>query len=301
MQNSGQRSQAWLKLIVLLMYIFVICYMNIAGGGDNVTMNFDNPNTIILLKVLQAVSVLLMFILPSLMFAIFWTSDSVRYLGISNRTSSVTLVIAGTGMLLAMPVINRLAEINQHIALPEALSSIEAWMKQSEERLAELTDAFTKGTSVGVLLLNLFVIAFMAALSEELFFRGALQKVIIECTRNKHIGVWAGAIIFSAFHLQFYGFIPRVIMGAYLGYLFVYSGSIWHSIFAHFVNNGAAVVIAWLVNRGVITEEVDKVGSLQGQWVYALISAVMVAGSLVTVYYLENKKRSLTVSGDSHK
>lgn len=299
MQNSGQRSQSWLKLIVLLMYIFVICFMNIAGGGDDVAMNFDNPNTVLLLKVLQAVSVLLMFILPSLMFSIFWTHDRFRYLGVTAKTSIVTLFVAGTGMLLAMPLINWLAEINQHITLPESLSSIEEWMKHSEERLAELTDAFTKGTSVGVLLLNLFVIAFMAALSEELFFRGVLQQVLLECTRNKHIAVWLSAIIFSAFHLQFYGFIPRVLMGAYLGYLFLYSGSLWHSIFAHFVNNGAAVLIAWLVNRGAISQDIDKVGSLQEEWMYALISAVMVISSLVVVYYFEKKR--FTVSGDSRK
>ena len=136
------------------------------------------------------------------------------------------------------------------------LNGIEIWMKNSEEKAKVLTDAFTEGDSLGVLFLNLIVIALLAALSEELFFRGVLQKVLIECTRNKHLGVWIGAIIFSAFHMQFYGFLPRMLMGAFLGYLFLWSGSLWLGIFAHFINNGMAVLIIWLINKNVIPENI---------------------------------------------
>ena len=197
------------------------------------------------------------------------------------------------GMTVALPLINWLAELNKQMSLPEAFREIEIWMQESEARLEVLTEAYTKGTSIGVLLLNLFVVAFMAALSEELFFRGILQKVAIECTRNKHVGVWLAAIIFSAFHLQFYGFIPRMLMGAFLGYLFVWSGSLWPSILAHFVNNGMAVLLIWLSNRGAIGSDADKVGIQPGDWIYAAGSAALVVLSLSAVYFIERKRKAL--------
>ncbi|MES2593206.1 MAG: type II CAAX endopeptidase family protein [Bacteroidota bacterium] len=293
MQNNEQERHSWIKLILLFSYIFLLGLVTVIGGSDDIEMNMDNPNTIVLLKVLQAVSVLMVFILPALVFALFWTKTKIHYLGVTKRSAFATLLIAGIGMILAMPLINWLSEVNQHMNLPQMFSGIELWMQQSEEKAKVLTETFTKGTSVGVLLLNLFVIAFMAAISEELFFRGVLQKVAIEATRNKHIGVWISAIIFSAFHMQFYGFFPRMLMGAYLGYLFLWSGSLWPGIVAHFINNGTAVFLIWLTNRGEVTEGADKVGMHEGEWLYTLVSAVMVGMSLFLVYRIEKKRMQL--------
>lgn len=299
MQETEQERRPWTKLIILFLYVLLLGIVTVLGGDDDMAMNMDNPNTIMLLKVLQAVSVILLFIFPALLFSLFWTKSRVHYLGITTKPGFVTLIISAAGMLLAMPLINWLSEINQHMSLPQMFSGIETWMKHSEEKAGILTDAFTKGTSIGVLLLNLFVIAFMAALSEELFFRGVLQKVIVECTRNKHIGVWFSAIIFSAFHMQFYGFIPRMLMGAFLGYLFLWSGSLWPGILAHFINNGMAVLLIWLANKGVISADADKVGIQPGEWIYAAVSAVMVIISLVAVYLIEQKrKRTKTENTD---
>lgn len=289
MQTTEQERHSWLKLAVLLIYVLSFGLLTVFGSDGDTGMNYDNPNTLILLKVLQALSVLMIFIFPALLFAFFWTKERIPYLGITTKPKFITLLLAGAGMVLATPLINWLSEVNQHMTLPEALSGVETWMKQSEAKATELTEAFTKGTSVGVLVLNLFVIAFMAAISEELFFRGVLQKVIIECTKNKHIGVWLSAIIFSAFHMQFYGFIPRMLMGAFLSYLFLWSGSLWPGILAHFINNGMAVLLMWLVNRGVISEEADKMGIEQGQWIYVLVSVLLVGFSLWLVYKKERK------------
>lgn len=293
MLNNEPERQPWLKLSFLFIYIFLLGLLNVIGGDDEIPMNLDNPNTIAVLKIIQGFSVLVIFVFPALLFAAFWTKPRIHYLGITAMPSMRTLIIAGIGMLFAMPMINWLSDLNQHMSLPEAFSGIETWMKQSEEKAKVLTEAFTKGSTVNVLILNLVVIALMAALSEEIFFRGVLQKVLIECFHNKHVGVWISAIIFSAFHMQFFGFLPRMLMGAYLGYLFLWSGSLWPSIIAHFINNGTAVFLIWLVNRGVITEDADKVGIQEGEWIYVLTSVLTVALSLFWVYRIEKKKLSL--------
>ncbi len=292
MENIEQERKPWGKLSVVLSYIFLFGLLTaISSGGGDIKLNLEDANMMNVLKFAQAVAVILLFIVPAVLFAGLWTKDKTHYLGITTRPAVSTLFIGAAGMLLALPMINWLAEMNSQMHLPAAFSGIETWMKNSEAEAAQLTEAFTKGTSVGVLILNLFVIAFMAALSEEIFFRGVLQKILMECVKNKHVAIWIGAALFSAFHMQFYGFVPRMLMGAYLGYLFFWSGSLWPGIIAHFINNGAAVYLVWLSNRGTISVDADKIGVENNEWVYVLVSVVMVVTSMVLVYRAEQKRK----------
>jgi uncharacterized protein len=295
MQNPEQESHSWLKFTLLLLFIFLIGTLTIAGGGKDINLNFDNPNVLLILKIAQAISVVIIFILPAVLISIFWTKPKIHYLGITKMPAVLTLVLAASGILLANPLINWLGEINQHVHLPEALSGIEDWMKTSEENAEQLTKALTKGTSIGALLLNLFVVAFMAALSEEIFFRGLFQKVAIDCFKNKHVAIWFIAVIFSAFHMQFYGFLPRMFMGAFLGYLFLWSGSLWPGILAHFVNNGTFVFYTWLTQRGMAAPDMDKIGMMDGEWFYVVISAITVTASLILVYRTERKRNQINI------
>ena len=294
MQNIERERHSWLKLTVVLTWLFLLLSITVLlGSGSDVKINPDNKTMIAIMYISQVLGVTIFFILPSLLFSIFWTKQRIHFIGFTTKPVLSTLLIAGIGMLLAMPAINWLADLNQHMNLPGAFSGIETWMKNSEAKATEMTEIFTRGTSIRKLILNLFVIAFMAAVSEEIFFRGILQKVLIECTRNKHIGIWIAAALFSAFHMQFFGFIPRMLMGAYLGYLFLWSGSLWPGMIAHFLNNGMAVFLSWLMNRGEISANADKIGIDQNQWIYVCTSIAMVALSLFLVYRIE-KKRKIT-------
>lgn len=292
-ENLQPERHSWLKLSILLAFISGYGVLSVVGGGGDTELNLDDPNMVNLMKILQAVGVIILFICPAILFSLFWTNQKMRYLGLHTRPKLSTLLLSGLGMLLAIPLINWLGELNKGMELPEAFAGIEAWMKNSEAKAEQLTEALTKGTSIGVLLANLFVVAFMAALSEEIFFRGILQKVAVECFRNKHVAVWFGAIIFSAFHMQFYGFLPRMLMGAFLGYLFLWSGSLWPSILAHFLNNGMAVYLVWLVNRGSISDSTDDIGIKEGEMLYVGISAVLVVLCLWLVHRKERKRALL--------
>jgi membrane protease YdiL (CAAX protease family) len=297
MQNIEKERHSWLKLVIILLFIFSIGAATVLSGND-ATMNLDDQGTINMMKIIQAVGVIFIFIGPAIIFAATWTKGGIGYLGITTRPAGNTTLIAAVGMIVALPLINGLAEINQHMQLPASLQRVEEWMKKSEDTATMITEVFMQGTDTSTLIVNLFVVAFMAAISEELFFRGMLQKVLIECFKNKHVGVWIGAVLFSAFHLQFYGFIPRMLMGAYLGYLFLWSGSLWPGIIAHFMNNGLAVYVSWLINRGTITEGSDKVGMEMQDWTYVAVSAVMVVASLIFIYRIE--KRRTVVSPDAY-
>ncbi len=292
MQNIQHERQSWLKLGALLSFLFLYGILNIFGQGGDVKLNYDNPSVVGFMYVAQVIGVVLLFIVPSVLFSIFWTDSKIHYIGITKKPHPSTLLIAGFAMLMAMPTINWLSDLNQHMQLPQAFNEMETWMKKSESKAAELTEVFTKGTSISKLILNLFVMALMAALSEEIFFRGILQKVLIECTRNKNVAIWMGAALFSAFHMQFYGFIPRMLMGAYLGYLFLWSGSLWPGMVAHFLNNGIAVLLIWLSNRGLISVNADKIGIESNQFIYVITSVIFVTVSLFVIYSIENKKQN---------
>jgi len=138
------------------------------------------------------------------------------------------------------------------------LSSLEETLRNLEESAKEITNRLLSVNSFGRYLLNLFVFALLPAIGEELFFRGLLQKHVIELTKNYHWGIFLTAIIFSAIHFQFFTFLPRVLLGIVLGYLFVWSKSIWLPAFAHFLNNALAVTTFYIATiYGLNIEKID--------------------------------------------
>lgn len=290
MQNIEKERYSWLKLSIILLLIVLVGMATALSSAENIPLNMDDQAAINVLKIAQTLAAIVIFIVPAVLFAVLATRRGFRYLGLHINPGFKTLAIAGLGMILALPLINGLLQLNQQLKLPASMHSIEVWMQQSEETAKKITEAFLQGTDVNTLFVNLFVVAFMAALSEELFFRGVLQKVLMECFKNKHLSVWIGAILFSAFHMQFFGFLPRMLMGAYLGYLFLWTGSLWPGIVAHFLNNGIAVYGNWLVNKGTIDADAENIGMDSQQWVYVVISTIMVVTSLLLIYRTENKK-----------
>lgn len=195
-----------------------------------------------LMRIVQLISAICTFLLPSIATA--WTcgDDPGDYLSVYKVPDGRIWVLTLVCMLLLSPAINLLGLLNKQMVLPAFMAPIEEWMRTQEELAEQLTTLLLSGDSAWTLLANLIVIAVMAGITEEFLFRGALQRVIGRWTSNPHVIIWIAAILFSAFHLQFYGFLPRMILGAYFGYLLYWSKSIWIPVFAHFVNNASAVI-----------------------------------------------------------
>jgi len=184
-----------------------------------------------------------------------------------------------------------MGELNSHLKLPDSMQDIQNWMKAKEDEAGTLTNAFMEHQSLKGLLLNLFMIGFLAAVAEELFFRATLQQLVIKATGNIHAGVWLTGILFSAIHLEFFGFFPRMLMGVYLGYLFVWSKSIWVPIFAHFINNATVVFLMYLEERNLLPKKFDEIGTSNAQIGYVIISTVVVGVLMMLIYRIEHKKK----------
>ncbi|SMD42437.1 hypothetical protein SAMN00777080_0988 [Aquiflexum balticum DSM 16537] len=155
-----------------------------------------------------------------------------------------------------------LIDWNANITLPESLSHIEKMMREKEDELMLLTKYLTDFDSFSEFLMGLLVIGLLAGLGEELLFRGVLQPKLQFYTGNAHMGIWLVAFIFSAIHLQFYGFFPRMLLGAIFGYLYHYSGSLVYPVIAHILNNSFTVILVYLNKLGKINfniEESDQV------------------------------------------
>lgn len=142
-------------------------------------------------------------------------------------------------------------EWNAHVKLPEFLKSFESWAKEKEEFATQITTFLTRFDSTGEFILAFVVIAILPGIGEELVFRGLLQPELQRATKNIHVAIWISAIMFSAIHVQFFGFVPRVLLGALFGYLYYWSGDLRIAMFAHFVNNGFSVLMMYLNQQGV--------------------------------------------------
>jgi hypothetical protein len=186
-------------------------------------------------------------------------------------------------MITATPFIEWSVMINEGMKLPPFLQGLENWMRLKEEELAELTKNILVMKSIIALLINLLIIAVIPALGEEFTFRGCVQKIFTLWTKNYHIGIWIAAIIFSTIHFQFYGFLPRMLLGALFGYIFVWSGSIWAPVAAHFYNNASAVIAAFaLQKQGKSLDSLSKPEDFK--WYVILISIVLTSLLLWQLY-----------------
>ncbi|GMT45570.1 MAG: hypothetical protein IEMM0006_1402 [bacterium] len=228
------------------------------------------------LYIFQLINQIGVFILPPLLFAYLFSTNSSRYLKIRLMPSLRLLLLAGISIYTILPFINWLTEINAHMTFPAALTGIGDWMKAKEAQADMLTQIFLSVKSPGGLVLNLLVITLIPAVGEELLFRGLLQRLLDEWTRNIHAGVILTAFVFSAIHLQFFGFLPRFLLGLMLGYLLEITQNLWIPIFAHFVNNATLVILFYLHYNGFITIKMEDFGSSHNYFViiFSLLATV---------------------------
>lgn len=191
--------------------------------------------------------------------------------------------------ILYLPALNALTYWNEHIHLPQALNGVEKLFREMEDKAALITNSILDVSSVWGMLCGVIVVGLMAALSEELFFRAGLQRMLAGrfgmaggTRRQAIVAIWVGAIVFSVMHFQMFGFAPRMLLGAYFGYLLYKSGSIWPGVVAHFLNNSLVVVGRWCITTGYLGEDTLDFGTpghTEWLWVVSLV-----AGSAALLY-----------------
>jgi membrane protease YdiL (CAAX protease family) len=170
-------------------------------------------------------------------------------------------------------------------------------INENDESQWRMMEAFLDSGSIMGLLFNLFMIALVPAIGEELLFRGVLQRVLGEWFRNHHIAIWVVALLFSLAHYQFSAFIPRILLGALFGYLFVWTRSIWIPVLAHFINNSMGVIYYHFYYKGGLTFNPDNVGVEGNVLIFLLSSMVVSAIILAMIRRLGNKSADAQFPG----
>lgn len=282
-----------LALLILFMLggSLIFGLLGMAVGGA--LYGWDNLTSTPYLQLLQTFLSTGTFVIPALYFTRFSTESATGYLHLYRKPYPVLILLTLVIMLSGSAPLDWVVDWNKHMQLPAFLQEMENWMKAKEQESYILVKQLSVMNRPADLLIGLLVLAVLPALGEEMIFRGIIQKLFTHWTKSAHWGIWIAAIIFSAIHLQFYGFLPRMLLGALFGYLLFWSGSLWLPILAHFINNAAVVLLTYNhQRRGLPFETLEETPQLSW-YVYTINTGIVIMGLLL--FYRYTKAKSLVV------
>lgn len=230
-----------------------------------------SDNYLASLRISTVIQDMMMWIIPAIATAVIVTRQPARLLRVDSLPSLGHTILGCLLLIVSAPLMSWIVKINSEIHLPESMASIEASLREMELNAETVVQTMLQSSNVASLILNILIIGIFAGLAEELFFRGALQRILSTGGLNIHVAIWVGAFIFSAIHFQFFGFVPRMLLGAAFGYMLYWSGSVWLPILIHSLNNIAYILMMTYTGSGEIETEAAT------SWVAIIISAVLTA------------------------
>lgn len=275
----------WLILIVMITLVIgqlILGGLMIAGGADimlgsDVTSLLDSMESTWMFKIGVGVNNLLMFAVAALVFC---TMVMKSKISTYFNFKSINLLLLGLSLLymvVSYPLIGYSVNLLSHINFP-------SWMSSMDEQSIETLMSVLNMNNIGDLILNLFIVAIIPAVGEELLFRGVIQKELKRHMTNQHIAIWITAFVFSAVHLQIEGFPPKFILGLVLGYTYHYTKNIWYPILLHLFNNGSQLIALYISN-----EEISEIEMSEGTDIHWSIALLSLALSVLMYTTLKNK------------
>ena len=269
---------------VSLAYLLVPAFFGVSFSQLQQLGDFTNPKNIEIAKFIQIFLSTGLFIIVPLVLAWIFSRNGFSYLKINNVPSGPKLFWVVIIIISAIPLINLIATLNAHLKLPDFMSEIEKTLLEKEKENEGVTNAFLKVNTLSGFAINLLIISIIPAIGEEFFFRGILQRILTNLTRNYHWGIVISGFVFSAIHMQFYGFFPRWLLGILFGYMFVWSGSLWLPILAHFINNTMAVIASYLINANMLDAKTIDYGSTSDVWPITVAMSVLMLFGVYRLY-----------------
>lgn len=274
----------WVQLLVLALFMVGGLLISSSLGGLIVLLIYHTPNIletadpVTAIRITQTLTTIGTFLVPALLFSYCQDRQWFNYNSANRKPpytmTNIVLILAIT----LLPVVGVLSAFNQSIMPQEG--TVAEFMRDMEEAANHILEVVTSQRSSWDLIANLLIFAVLAGVCEEFLFQGALQPLMMSWTRNPHVGILLTAFIFSALHFQFYGFIPRFVLGVYLGYLFFWSKSLWLPVLAHVLHNALSILVDYtLQGRGIDTNSLqftDVRGSIPTAISCALVSAMAI-------------------------
>lgn len=233
--------------LLVIAVIFLVMFLLAAMLSPWVATWFpDNERyRLLALGVLQS---LVGFILPAFIGVKLAFGNPVKFLTLNVAPTSMNILGVVVAYLISLPLLNQLIYWNENLVFPDFLEEMGIMFRDFEDQAAKVTDTMLDAHSLGAMIVGVLIIGVLTGFSEELFFRGALQQA--GSSRGAfHTSIWVTALIFSAIHFQVFGFVPRLLLGAWFGYLLYWTGSIYVPVIAHALNNSVVVICAYFISK----------------------------------------------------
>jgi len=277
-KTEGQKLFFFVLIIFISSIVGFLSSTIITTDTEILRSDLTNPDNIFLIKLMQLITSVFIFIVPPLLLSYFEGGNLFNNLDLRKKIKRqnvllIILIMLFSQILVAVSMQWNLEIIN---SLKSFIPSVVESMKLIEENAKTITEAFLKMENTSDLLFNLFLIAFIPAIGEEMVFRGVLQKKLHSILQSPHLAIFVSSFIFSAIHMQFFGFLPRFILGIILGYLFYYSKNLWMPIIAHFINNALAVLIMYSSFANKLNTDIPEIEKTDINFMQASISFVVV-------------------------
>lgn len=246
--------------IVLLFSLFI--FLMVATGMITTFLFGKMTNVAAAYRISAVLQSVLVFITPALAVAMLTTRFPASLLAVDRLPSLKFTLTAIFTLVVSIPLMNIIINWNQNLTFPESMSGIVQTFKDLEAKSEDSINIMTSGNSAGILIVNIMIVGIFAGLGEELFFRGGLMRLLGGVKSiGTHKAIWISAIIFSALHLQFFGFVPRMLLGVFFGYLLAWSDSLWLPILMHIINNSIIVTFDWINQTNGTDIDVNSIGT----------------------------------------
>jgi uncharacterized protein len=286
---EGGRTLPWYYLFILIIFVFIGLFLG-QGIGLAISILFTNltldrvseivtgPYTEdkrIPIYLLQGFGTIGGFIVSGIIYL--KSFERIRPRSLFRNIPRPGIILISAVMVFSFMLANSyLIDWNAGIHFPGSLKDFESWARGKEDELKVITDFITRFNSPVDFMIGFLIVAVIPALGEEFLFRGIIQNKLETIAKNGHIAIWFTAVLFSAFHFQFFGFIPRMMLGVLFGYMYYWSRNLWFPIIAHFINNGFTVTMIYLYNEGYITINIgdDKALSLSTTLIFAIVGII---------------------------
>lgn len=259
MINNSKLILPFKSRLSLFICIFTICLLLASLIAGLILYKWGS--TTASMRIATVIQDLLVFIAPALVISLMITRLPADFLCLRKLPSFKVCLITILILLLSIPAMNFIVYCNESIVFPDSFKWLEDWLKQAEENSRNSINILLGMPTIGNLIMSILIVGLLTGFSEELLFRGALQNIIYSKPTNYHLAIWITAVLFSIMHMQFYGVIPRILLGAFFGYLAIWSGSIWLPIIAHSFNNIMVVVSTWLIARNTTNIDINKIAT----------------------------------------
>ena len=254
----------------------------LSSGGGNLSILNSYP---FFMYALLAAGTFSTFYLPAILLQ--YRERYFDYFPSENKNNYLLYAIGVLLLLAFSPLMGLIGEWNANMSLPEGLKGVENWMRMKEEESAALVQQIVMTDKLGFLVMNIIVMAVFPAIAEEYYFRGSLMHIFQRLFKNQHLAIWVTAIIFSAIHVQFFGFFPRMILGVFFGYLLIWTNNIWVPILGHFVNNAAVTV--WAYYYAIQGKSFEELQNYDSYSIFVYLGSFIATAAIVVFLYQKSK------------